>query len=95
MDTKDFILLMMMPLLLIGLIFYVDLTPSITGFATADDKESNILGVYSIKPSFRAKVDYSLSEYEQKQNELLEILNECAKLPNLEDCINKKKIERI
>lgn len=63
METKDLILLMMIPVILISIVVYIDKSPSITGMATAQQEKSNIIGTYSINPSFKAKIDYDLGDY--------------------------------
>ncbi len=80
MDLRDLAFLILIPLLLIGVIFYIGDTPSIskgmvsiTGlvplekrYVSEEDiklKNDNILGIYSIKPGFQAKIDYDLGDY--------------------------------
>ena len=77
MEAKDLVLLVMIPILLIGIIFYTNQNP-ITGFAVQEkeNKESNIIGAYSVMPSFRAKIDYDLNDY-NKINELLNTIISC------------------
>ena len=81
MEPKDLILLILMPFILVGLIFYINLNPSITGAATAEQQKSNVIGVYSIMPSFKAKIDYELDDY-NKINVLLSTMLDCYKAGN-------------
>ena len=78
METKDLILLMIMPLILISLVFYIDKNPIITGAVTKEQiKENNIIGTYSIMPSFKAKIDYRLDDY-TKIEESLDFIIKCS-----------------
>ena len=76
METKDLILLMMIPAMLAGIIFYTEKGTSIAGYATAQQEQNNIIGAYSIMPSFRAKIDYDLNDY-NKLNGLLKNILTC------------------
>ena len=62
MQAKDLMLLLMVPILLVGLVLYVDKSPSIIG-AVTEKIQSNILGTFSINPSFREKANYDLNDY--------------------------------
>ncbi len=88
MESKDLILLMLIPLILISLITYTDKNPVITGAVTQEQKkDSNIIGTYSIIPSFKAKVDYDLNDY-NKIRESFDIVSSCAKSNDLSSCVN-------
>lgn len=89
METKDLVLLMLIPVMLITLVVYTDKNPTITGAQTAQITQSqeNILGTYSIMPSFRAKVDYNLQdEYKAINEKLNQIVDDCKNNPNIEQC---------
>ncbi len=89
METKDLVLLLMIPILLIGMIFYTDSHVAITGFAALQQKGSNIIGAYSITPSFKAKIDYDLSDY-NKIKEFLDAIFKCTEANNnIEFCVDK------
>jgi hypothetical protein len=94
MKPKDFALLMIMPLILIGIVIYTDLKPDITGFVTHDSQQSNILGTYSIMPSFRVKTDYNVNEeYRNLKQTLQNVITECKIQRNIETCLNRKASE--
>src|SRR3989344_6334356 len=88
MEAKDFVLLMLMPLILISLVFYIVKSPAITGAIAIEQKEeSNILGTYSIMPSFKAKIDYNLKEeYRELNKKINQMLDECKNAENTEQC---------
>lgn len=89
METKDLILLMFIPILLVSLVVYVDKSPKIIGAATASEKkESNFLGTYSINPSFRAKINYDLNDYTKVKETLGNILKCVASGKEIETCIS-------
>ncbi|MBI2557955.1 hypothetical protein HYW20_01425 [Candidatus Woesearchaeota archaeon] len=92
METKDLILLMMMPILLVSIIFYTNSNP-ITGMATAENEENDIIGTYSINPSFKAKVDYDLNYYQSIKSELDTILKKCENTQNIEKCLKENAPE--
>ena len=78
MEIKDLVLLMLIPLILISLVFYIDKNPIIIGAVTQEQKEeSNIIGTYSIMPSFKAKIDYRLDDY-TKIEESLDFIIKCS-----------------
>src|SRR3989338_3463865 len=87
METKDLVLLMLIPIILIGLITYTTNAPTVTGAATAQQEESNILGTYSIIPSFKAKIDYDLNEYNEIKKELGQVVDECKTANNIGECL--------
>jgi len=90
METKDLVLLMMIPIILIGLVVYTDKNPTITGAQTAQiaqAADNNILGTYSIMPSFRAKVDYNLNEeYKTVSEKLSQIVDDCKNAQDIGQC---------
>ena len=89
METKDLVLLMMIPVILIGLVVYTQNAPTITGAVISQEKQSNIIGNYSINPSFRAKVDYDLNDF-TKIKQLLGFVSECSKNNgNVESCMKQ------
>ena len=93
MEAKDLVLLMMIPILLIALVIYTDKNPVITGAAAYQEKQSNILGTYSILPSFKAKADYKLKEeYANIQSEAERIITQCQSAENIEQCFNQEAI---
>ena len=87
METKDLVLLLLMPIILISILVYTDKSPVITGLVTAEKKESNIIGSYYINPSFRVKVDYDLKDYENIKKELDAIIKKCDKKQDIEQCL--------
>src|SRR3989338_2572870 len=94
METKDLILLMMIPLILISLVFYVDKNSTITGAATAKQEENSMIGAYSVNPSFRAAIDYDLKDYENIKFILLnEVVEKCRNEQDIEQCLKKKSGE--
>lgn len=94
METKDLVLLMLIPIILVSIVVYTDKSPSITGAVTAKQEESNILGTYSIMPSFRAKIDYNIKEeYENIKNQLNSLINDCENSINIEQCFKEKSEE--
>lgn len=87
METKDFVLLMLIPIILVSLVIYTDTGPAITGAVAYEPaKESNIIGTYSIMPFFKAKIDYDLNDY-NKIRESLDFIIGCAKQSNVEQCV--------
>lgn len=93
METKDLILLMLIPILLISLVVFTDKSPFITGAVTAQQEKSNIRGTYSISPSFKAKIDYDLDEYKKIKEKLNQVLDECIEDDNIEECFQLKADE--
>ncbi|MBI2102139.1 hypothetical protein HYT53_06020 [Candidatus Woesearchaeota archaeon] len=89
MEAKDFILLMMLPLILVGIVIYTDKNPPVTGAVTAKQTESNVIGTYSINPSFKAKIDYDLSDY-NKIKEQLDFIIVCKQNDgDIESCMQQ------
>jgi len=76
MEAKDLILLLMIPVFLIGIISFVNHN-TITGNAVAAPNDNEKLGTYSILPSFRAKIDYSLQDYADLKNKLKAAIDKC------------------
>src|SRR3989338_9416151 len=90
MESKDLVLLMLIPIMLIGLVVYTDKSPSITGAQTAEIPkwQSNILGTYSIMPSFRAKIDYDMgNEYKTLKEKLNQITDDCKNSDDIGKCL--------
>ena len=92
MEAKDFVLLMMIPVILIGLVFYIDKNPVVTGAVshTAAQQPTASLGTYSISPSFRIKVDYGIDEYEEMKKQAQAMINECKQQSDMEKCLKEK-----
>ena len=95
METKDLVLLMMIPLILVSIIVYTGKSPSITGAQTAQitqAADNNILGTYSIMPSFKAKIDYNLEEeYKKIKEELNRIIDNCKNNLDIGQCLKSEK----
>lgn len=87
MEAKDLVLLALIPLMLIGLIVYTDKAPAITGFVAAKQEKSSIFGTYSIAPSFKVNVDYSLEEYENLKKHLKQIAEDCKNKEEIDKCL--------
>ena len=62
METKDLALLMGIAIISLS-ILHIYKNPSITGAVTAKQEENNIIGAYSIIPSFKANINYDLNDY--------------------------------
>ena len=88
MEAKDLVLLMLMPMILASLVFYVVKSPAITGAIVSEQKEeSNIIGTYSVIPSFKARIDYSLKdEYTNIQEKLNETIDNCKDAEHIAQC---------
>ena len=87
METKDLVLLMLIPIILVSLVVYTDKNPVITGAVTAKQEESNIIGTYSIMPSFKAKIEYNLKEeYAIIKEKLNQIIDDCKNSQGIEQC---------
>jgi len=82
----------MIPLLLASIIFYMDFN-SITGAVIASDSESKVIGTYSIMPSFRANIDYSLKDYGDLNDKLRQMVYSCKDNQDKEGCIQKYLIK--
>ncbi|MBI2655900.1 hypothetical protein HYX06_05770 [Candidatus Woesearchaeota archaeon] len=90
METKDIILLLTIPIVLMIILFSLGKIPTITGAATADEANPK-LGEYSIMPSFKAKIDYNINEeYGKLKTRLKQIIDECKADENMEECVSKK-----
>ena len=87
METKDLVLLMLIPIMLVSLIIYTDKNPTITGAVTTEQKENNIIGTYSINPSFKAKTEYDLDDY-SKIKKSFDVVSNCAQSKDIQSCIN-------
>ena len=89
METKDLVLLMLIPIILMSIVVYTDKNPVITGAVTAKQEESNVIGTYSIMPSFKAKIDYDLNNY-NKIKESLDFIIKCAEEgKDIETCVDE------
>ncbi len=89
METKDLVLLVMIPLLLIGLVWYTEKSP-ITGAVVADTGGNKVIGTYSIMPNFKASMDYEMQkEYQDLNSKLKLIIEACKSRNDVEDCVNK------
>jgi len=87
MEAKDLILLMLVPIILVGLVIYVDKNPTVTGDVAKEQKEeSNIIGTYSIMPTFKVKVKYELNDY-NKIKDSLDFIISCAMQNSVEQCV--------
>lgn len=84
MESKDLVLLLAIPAILVTLVFYIS-NPSITGAATAEQNQNNIIGTYSISPSFKAKFSYDLQDYLKIKNSFDEIIK-CAQQNDIQSC---------
>ncbi|MBI1934890.1 fibronectin type III domain-containing protein [Candidatus Woesearchaeota archaeon] len=95
MGAKDLVLLMLIPILAVGIIFYTNNSPIITGAAAARTGTSeNVIGTYSIIPSFKAKVDYDFEgEYVELKLQLSEAVSACKKRDDIEGCFKEKSDE--
>ena len=65
MQTKDLILLITIPILLVSIIYYVDKSNLATGaatLATAAKDENEIIGSYSVLPSFKTNIGYNIKD---------------------------------
>ena len=88
MEAKDLVLLLMIPLLVIGMVVFVNHN-SITGNVVAEQNDNEKLGTYSIMPSFRAKIDYNLQDYSGLNNKLKSVIDKCSssKEQDIKNCI--------
>ena len=89
MESKDLVLLLLIPLLLVGLIVYTNNAPQITGMATSQQEENNVIGYYSVMPSFKAAINYNLEDY-AKINKIINNLIDCyGKGNKIDKCIKE------
>ena len=88
MEIKDLILLLMIPVLLIGILTFVNHN-TLTGNVVASPDDNPKLGTYSILPSFRAKIDYNLQDYSDLKTKLKAAIDKCAagKQQDIKGCI--------
>ena len=94
METKDLVLLMLIPIILVSIVVYTDKNPAITGAVTAQQQESNVIGTYSVMPSFRAKIDYNLQdEYKTINQKVSQIVDDCKNQINIEQCFKNYSIQ--
>ena len=93
MAKNDLILLLAIPVLLIIIIISINNKSQITGAAVSaqeDLSKNNQLGVYSVVPSFRAKIDYNMDYYGELKQKLESIIDECGKRNDMEECVKGK-----
>ncbi len=81
---------MLIPLLAISLIAYTDKSPAIIGAVTAEQEQNNVIGSYSINPSFKAKIDYNLDDYTIIKQTLDKIIDECKNSEHIGQCLRDK-----
>ena len=94
METKDLILLMAMPIILISLVFYFDKNPTITAAVTSQQEQSSILGTYSIDPSFKSKLNFDLfSDYKNFKENLNTVIEGCKNSDDIGQCLIDKSNE--
>src|SRR3989344_225611 len=88
MEAKDLVLLLMIPILLVGILTFVN-NNSITGNVVAEQADNEKLGTYSVMPSFRAKMDYSLNDYSDLKIKLKTAIDKCidSKQQDIKYCI--------
>ena len=94
MEAKDLILLILMPLILVTVVFYINKNSSITGDAALPplpmspalpQEQYKSIGIYSIKPSFTAKIDYDIDgEYQTIRDKFKGVVDICKNQENLE-----------
>ena len=95
MEIKDFVLLVAIPILLIGIVYYADKSNFITGAAAAAKVEDNILGFYSVMPSFKAKIGYNIEEeYKKVKSDVQKLIDECSNSEDMEKCVKAKAAEK-
>ncbi len=88
MEIKDLVLLMLMPIMMVSLIAYVDTNPVATGAATREQNDRNIIGTYSIMPSFKAKIDYDLGDYTKIKESLQSVMECTSQGKTIEKCVD-------
>lgn len=76
-------------IILTGIVFF-NSDENITGYAIKEQSKTDFFGTYSIKPSFKAHVDYDLSMYDKIRQDL-DIISACVDLgASLETCIRNR-----
>ncbi len=90
MNNKEIMSITVFLLLVISLgILYFN-EPGITGFAAKTTQEDNkVYGIYSILPSFKAEIDYDLSEYDILKEKVQYMYDKCSEESALEKCLNR------
>ena len=88
MEAKDFVLLMLIPIILISIVVYTDKNAVITGAVTSQDKQSNILGTYSVMPSFKAKYGYELNDYNKIKESLDNVFKCSEEGKDVQSCVD-------
>lgn len=83
-----------MPIILVGLIIYVDYYPIITGAVTAKPEENNIIGAYSISPSFKINADYNLQGYNAIKEKLDNVIDYCKNSEDMGQCFKDESKKR-
>ena len=91
---------MLIPLILVSLVIYTDknqITGAIIyqpGTLAQLESDSNIIGAYSIAPSFKAKVNYNLEdEYQKISKKLDELIDKCKNTADIEKCLRDNSKE--
>ncbi len=86
------ILLMLLPAISIGLFFYIG-HPVATGAAIIEENvQNNLLGTYTIKPSFEARVGYDIEDYE-KIDGSMQVITDCMSMGlEFEKCIENLNV---
>ncbi len=93
MEAKDFILLLAIPVLLVGIIALIQ-NPSVSGAQTAQVKDYNILGKYSVYPNFKARMDFGIDmEFSSIKEKLNQTVDECMIQADIEKCFDNKAKE--
>lgn len=91
MQTKGIVFIMIVPIFFIAMAAYIEKNPLITGAVTAQqDAGAEMSGIYSVMPSFKAKVEYSPSDYAELKNNLVKIIDECKMSDEIESCLKEK-----
>ena len=91
METKYLIVLLIIPTLVVSLIFYIDKNPVATGAVITQQVENNVIGSYSIMPSFKAKVEYNLEEeYKNIKDKLDNLIENCKDRQDIQQCFKDK-----
>ncbi|MEK6984464.1 MAG: hypothetical protein AABX33_07865 [Nanoarchaeota archaeon] len=90
METKDLFLLMLIPIILISIVVYTDKNMIATGAVVAQNYNNNMLGTYSISPSFKINVDYDFLEYAVISKELNKAVSNCKDYPDIGQCLKEQ-----